>query len=150
MILSFHPCFDADVNVVLGSRLLSADDLDLIGQADAVIMPQARPEEIYEACSRANLRLFPNYDARFRYPADGPDSVISHQEPENEQKGVSLYFIGWILPLHQIDKGSNGEIENNAQAGGQPHPPGIKSTQPVLGDKITHPGVPGAGHHCAE
>jgi ribosomal protein S6--L-glutamate ligase len=76
MILSFHPCFDADVNVVLGSRQLNGEDLDLIGQADAVIMPQGRPQDIYEACSRADLRLFPNYDIRFRYPGKIGQSLL--------------------------------------------------------------------------
>jgi ribosomal protein S6--L-glutamate ligase len=76
MILSFHPCFDADVNVVLGSRQLNGEDHDLIGQAAAVIMPQGRPQDIYEACSRADLRLFPNYDVRFRYPGKIGQSLL--------------------------------------------------------------------------
>lgn len=76
MILSFHPCFDADSNVVLGSRRLNGEDLDLIGQAEAVIMPQGRPQDIYEACSKADLRLFPNYDVRFRYPGKIGQSLL--------------------------------------------------------------------------
>jgi ribosomal protein S6--L-glutamate ligase len=76
MILSFHPCFDADSNIVLGSRRLNGEDLDLIGQAEAVIMPQGRPQDIYEACSRADLLLFPNYDVRFRYPGKIGQSLL--------------------------------------------------------------------------
>ncbi|MBW2217674.1 MAG: hypothetical protein JRF34_10870 [Deltaproteobacteria bacterium] len=76
MILSFHPCFDADFNVVLGSRRLNGEDFDLIEQAEAVIMPQGRPQDIYEACSRADLRLFPNYDVRFRYPGKIGQSLL--------------------------------------------------------------------------
>jgi len=76
MILSFHPCFEADSNIVLGSRRLNGEDLDLIGQADAVIMPQGRPEDIYKACSRADLRLFPNFDVRFRYPGKIGQSLL--------------------------------------------------------------------------
>lgn len=76
MILSFHPCFDADFNVVLGSRRLNGEDFDLIEQAEAVIMPQGRPQDIYEACSRTDLRLFPNYDVRFRYPGKIGQSLL--------------------------------------------------------------------------
>jgi ribosomal protein S6--L-glutamate ligase len=76
MILSFHPCFDADFNVVLGSRRLNGEDFDLIEQAEAVIMPQGRPQDIYEVCSRADLRLFPNYDVRFRYPGKIGQSLL--------------------------------------------------------------------------
>jgi len=68
MIISFHPCFDADAQVVLGSRSVNKEDLDLIKRAQAVILPQARPRELFEACSDAGVLLFPNYDVRFKYP----------------------------------------------------------------------------------
>ena len=76
MILSFHPCLEADANVILGSRRINADDLDLIRQADAVILPQGRPDEIYRACSGSSAILFPNYDARFRYPGKIGQSIL--------------------------------------------------------------------------
>ncbi len=68
MILSFHPCFDADFNIVLGSRRLNDEDIDLISRADAVILPQGRPQDIFEACFKPGSRLFPNYETRFKYP----------------------------------------------------------------------------------
>ncbi|SPD74266.1 RimK-like ATP-grasp domain protein [uncultured Desulfobacterium sp.] len=68
MILSFHPCLEADANIILGSRRLNNNDLDLIRNADAIILPQARPEEIYKACSGCGALMFPNYEARFKYP----------------------------------------------------------------------------------
>ena len=68
MIVSFHPCFEADANVVLGSRKLDAADFDLIRRATAIILPQGRPQEIYEACSGSVTHLFPTYDVRFKYP----------------------------------------------------------------------------------
>ena len=67
-ILSFHPCFDADMNVILGSRNLDTGDLERIRRADAIIMPQGRPGEIYDFASESGARLFPNYDVRFKYP----------------------------------------------------------------------------------
>ncbi len=85
-ILSFHPCFDADVNVILGSRNLDAGDLDCIRQADAVIMPQGRPREIYESASKSGVRLFPNYDVRFKYPGKTGQSrlfeALTYRHPQ--------------------------------------------------------------------
>ncbi len=68
MILSFHPCFETDVNIVLGSRPLNSDDMEYIRKADAVILPQGRIENFQEACLNSRARFFPNYDARFQYP----------------------------------------------------------------------------------
>ncbi len=76
MILSFHPCFDADFNVILGSRLMNDKDLELIRQADAVILPQARPQDIYDACRKIGVRSFPNCDVRFRYPGKIGQSLL--------------------------------------------------------------------------
>jgi ribosomal protein S6--L-glutamate ligase len=68
MIVSFHPCFDTDVHIVLGSRKLAAPDLEIIRQAEAVILPQGRVEDFREVCSRPDPRLFPNYFMRVQYP----------------------------------------------------------------------------------
>ncbi|UCE64492.1 MAG: hypothetical protein JSU59_04945, partial [Nitrospirota bacterium] len=68
MILSFHPCFDADVQVVLGNRSIDGHDLDLIGRAESIILPQTCSRELYEACSKSGANLFPNYALRFKYP----------------------------------------------------------------------------------
>ncbi len=67
-IVSFHPCIDAHVQVVLGSRRLNGQDLDLIRQADAVILPQARVEDFKWAILTIPTRFFPNYHMRFKYP----------------------------------------------------------------------------------
>jgi ribosomal protein S6--L-glutamate ligase len=68
MMLSFHPCFVADEQIVLAVRSLGADDHELIRRAEAIILPQARSRELYEACSRSSARVFPNYEMRFKYP----------------------------------------------------------------------------------
>ncbi len=68
MILSYHPCFETDVHIILGSRSLNGEDLELIKQAEAIILPQGRPQELFEACSSSGAHLFPNYDVRFKYP----------------------------------------------------------------------------------
>jgi ribosomal protein S6--L-glutamate ligase len=76
MILSFHPCLETDANIILGSRRINDDDIDLIRRADAIILPQGRPEDIYEACSNSCAVRFPNYDARFKYPGKIGQSLL--------------------------------------------------------------------------
>jgi ribosomal protein S6--L-glutamate ligase len=68
MILSFHPCFEADAQITIADRDLSGGDLDLIRRARAILLPQSCPRGLYEACRESAAFLFPNYDARFEYP----------------------------------------------------------------------------------
>jgi ribosomal protein S6--L-glutamate ligase len=68
MILSFHPLYEADLNITCAGREPNADDLAAIQTADAVVLPQGCYRSLYEK-ARTNCRhVFPNYDARFRYP----------------------------------------------------------------------------------
>jgi len=76
MILSFHPCFGADHHIVLADRHLKSEEIALIAQARAIILPQARPEEIYTACTGSGAVLFPNYDHRFAYPGKAGQSLL--------------------------------------------------------------------------
>lgn len=68
MILSFHSCFLSDTQVILGDGTLDAHDRRHIEAADAIILPQTCPLELYQACKKASALLFPNYEARFEYP----------------------------------------------------------------------------------
>lgn len=68
MFLSFHSCFSADTQVILGDGALDAHDRRHIEAADVIILPQTCPLELYEACKDASALLFPNYEARFEYP----------------------------------------------------------------------------------
>ena len=76
MILSFHPCFDADIHIILGSRQLDSKDLELIRQAEAIILPQGCPANLYRTCSDANAHIFPSYEVRFRYPGKTGQSIL--------------------------------------------------------------------------
>lgn len=67
MILSFHPCFSAHQQIVLGDRALNKADLEAIQRADAVILPQARSENFVKLCLRAGKPTFPNYEMRYEY-----------------------------------------------------------------------------------
>lgn len=68
MILSYHPCFETDNNRLCAGRQPDEDDRSLISKAHAVILPQGCPETLYQMARRHCDHVFPNYDARFRYP----------------------------------------------------------------------------------
>jgi len=68
MIVSFHPLFEADKNIICAGRKPDANDFAAIKAAQAVIVSQGCYASLYEM-ARANCpNVFPNYDARFKYP----------------------------------------------------------------------------------
>jgi ribosomal protein S6--L-glutamate ligase len=68
MIVSFHPMFEADQNIICAGREPDADDLAAIKAAEAVVLPQGCRQSLYKM-ARDNCRhVFPDYDARFNYP----------------------------------------------------------------------------------
>ncbi|MCP4575417.1 MAG: hypothetical protein GY846_03920, partial [Deltaproteobacteria bacterium] len=68
MILSFHPCFETEFQIILGARRLGSRDLDLIQKAEAIILPQACPQALYQACQGSDALKFPSYEMRLKYP----------------------------------------------------------------------------------
>lgn len=67
MIISFHPCIEADVHIILGDRFLNKGEIQLIKKADAIILPQACSEELFNICSDSKAYIFPEYRFRFKY-----------------------------------------------------------------------------------
>jgi len=68
MILSFHPLYTADLNLLCAGRDPGAQDLAAICQAKAVILPQGCRQSLYRAARNNCAHVFPDYDARFAYP----------------------------------------------------------------------------------
>lgn len=68
MIVSFHPIFTADHNVICAGRPLDHGDLDAIRMADAVILPQGCPRALHKMAREYCRHVFPNYSTRFDYP----------------------------------------------------------------------------------
>ena len=68
MILSFHPCFEADNNIICAGRKPDADDLAAIKAADAVILPQGCFQALYEMASLNCVNVFPDFYTKFHYP----------------------------------------------------------------------------------
>ena len=68
MILSFHPLYEADLNILCAGRDPGQEELTAIRTAAAVILPQGCRESLY-TMARANCpHVFPNYDKRFEFP----------------------------------------------------------------------------------
>ena len=68
MILSYHPCFKADENILCAGREPEAKDLAAMRAARAVILPQGCRESLYQMARNACTHVFPNFDTRFQYP----------------------------------------------------------------------------------
>jgi ribosomal protein S6--L-glutamate ligase len=68
MIVSFHPLFEADKNIICAGRQPNKADLSAIRAADAVILSQGCYRALYEMARDNCPHVFPNYDARFEYP----------------------------------------------------------------------------------
>ena len=68
MILSFHPCFETEKNIICAGRNPCEGDLAAIQSADAVILPTGCSESLYRMTIDNCPNVFPNFDARFNYP----------------------------------------------------------------------------------
>jgi len=76
MILSFHPCFADEIQIILKDRDLNSDDLALIQEAEVIILPQSCQFDLYQACKNSSALIFPNYEARFEYPGKIGQSLL--------------------------------------------------------------------------
>jgi len=68
MILSFHPCFDADTNIIVAGRDPGPEELAAIQSASAVILPQGCRESLHRMAVENCAHVFPDYNLRFAYP----------------------------------------------------------------------------------
>jgi ribosomal protein S6--L-glutamate ligase len=76
MIVSYHPLFEADRNITCAGREPNAEDLAVIRDAQAVILGQGCYQSLYEM-ARANCpNVFPNYEARFKYPGKFGQTIL--------------------------------------------------------------------------
>ncbi len=68
MIVSFHPIFEADENILCAGREPGEDDRAAIQSARAVILPQGWNPALYEMARNNCPHVFPNFDARYAHP----------------------------------------------------------------------------------
>ena len=76
MILSFHPCIDADLSAVVAGRAPGAEEESMVKRADAIILPQGVRQDLYHLCRKYATRVFPNYDLRFQHPGKIGDILL--------------------------------------------------------------------------
>ncbi len=97
MILSFHPCFVADKNIICAGRKPGSDELEQISLADAVILSQGCREDLYFMARDNCKNVFPNYDARFKFPGKTgqillfQNTGVAHPVTETYRKVSALY-----------------------------------------------------------
>ena len=68
MILSFHPLFEGDRQIICAGRDPNEKDLAAIKAAKAVVLPQGCRESLYLMAKNNCPFVFPNYDTRFTHP----------------------------------------------------------------------------------
>ncbi len=76
MILSFHPCIDADTNIIVAGRAPGPEEASLIKQADAIVLHQGVRQDLYDLCRSHCRRIFPNHDHRFQHPGKIGDTLL--------------------------------------------------------------------------
>lgn len=102
MILSFHPCFVADKNMTCAGRKPGAAELDEIRHAGAVILPQGSSEDLYYMARENCKHVFPDYDARFKYPGK-TGQILLFQKTETAHPATRIFTSLSSL----CDKGGN-------------------------------------------
>jgi ribosomal protein S6--L-glutamate ligase len=121
MILSFHPCFEADSNRLCAGREPDEKDLAAIVAADAVILPQGCRESLYRMVRQHCPHVFPDYGARFQYPgktgqarlfqdlgAPHPRTWVFDDTKHFQRSGTRIRDIGFPL-VFKLDWGGEGD-----------------------------------------
>jgi len=68
LILSFHPLYEADRNILCAGRDPGQEERAAIKTARAVILPQGCRKSLYVMARQNCPHVFPNYDKRFEFP----------------------------------------------------------------------------------
>jgi ribosomal protein S6--L-glutamate ligase len=121
MILSYHPCFEADTNLLCAGREPDESDRAAMCAADAVVLPQGCREALYRMARQSCRHVFPNYDMRFQYPgktgqarlframnAPHPSTRVYDDTTHFEKSGIPDKDVGVPL-VFKLDWGGEGE-----------------------------------------
>ena len=90
MILSFHPLFTADRQIICAGRAPGPDERKAISAATAVILPQACRQDLYEMVRENCALYFPNYDARFAYPGKTGQHLLFQRAGVSHPRTISF------------------------------------------------------------
>lgn len=103
MIVSFHPVINAHRHLLCAGRPPQAEELAAMRAAEAVILPQGCREDLYRAARRCCKAVFPDYEARFRYP--GKTGQINLFRDAGLDHPASLTFADLEAYRREADKG---------------------------------------------
>jgi ribosomal protein S6--L-glutamate ligase len=121
MVVSFHPLFRADRNILCAGRDPGPAELSAIREAHAVILPQGCSRKLYFLARNNCPNIFPNYDARFEYPGKTGqirlfrEKSIPHPQTEifNRVDEYKRSYSGAIAPaiplVFKLDWGGEGD-----------------------------------------
>ncbi len=124
MIVSFHPLFEADKNIICAGREPDGEDLAAIKAANAVILSQGCYPALYKMARDNCPQVFPNYDARFKNPGKinqiklfrkfkiphPASEIFSHIASFQQQYGEAPAKLSFTFPLvFKLDWGGEGE-----------------------------------------
>ncbi len=98
MIVSFHPWFEADKNIICAGREPDSGDLAVIKNAHAVILPQACYKSLYNMARDNCANVFPNYDARFKYPGKTGQIKLFQEKGVLHPKTVIFRNTDFFIP----------------------------------------------------
>ncbi len=107
MILSYHPCYEADANFLCAGRNPDDNDLAALKKADAVILPQGCRQALYQMAINNCRHVFPSYDARFAYPGKiGQARLFKATDTPHPKTWIFdnlSQFDAWRHPFSPID-----------------------------------------------
>jgi ribosomal protein S6--L-glutamate ligase len=117
MILSFHPIFEGDRNIICAGRDPGPEELSAIRAADAVILPQGCRQSLYKAARENCCHIFPNYDIKFSYPGKIGQTLLFQEKnaphPKTETYSNLNNFCrpsAFKFPfVFKFDRGGEGE-----------------------------------------
>ena len=98
MIVSFHPWFEADKNIICAGREPDSGDLAAIKNAHAVILPQGCYKSLYNMARDNCANVFPNYDARFKYPGKIGQIKLFQEKKVLHPKTVTFHNTDSFIP----------------------------------------------------
>jgi ribosomal protein S6--L-glutamate ligase len=76
LVISFHPCIQADINIICAGRPLTPDEENLVKNARAIILPQGCRPGLYWLCRKSCPCVFPNFDCRFSWQGKIGDALL--------------------------------------------------------------------------
>jgi hypothetical protein len=104
IILSFHPCFDTDVQIILGDRQIDSNDLERIKKAAVIIGNRIvtywkRPNRQGTIITAVSRGAVIDHDWR----PDLQEKVKAHAYDFSKAAGLNLAAIDFVFPFSEED-----------------------------------------------